>query len=49
MRPGARNLVKNACEWKWSGFHKYKAKGYYPEGWGENDAKVLSTEGEFGE
>jgi len=47
--PVKHNLVKNVSEWKWSSFHKYKAKGYYQEGWGENDAEVLSIEGEFGE
>ena len=46
--PVKHNLVKNVSEWKWSSFHKYKAKGYYPEGWGENE-EVLSIEGEFGE
>ena len=29
-------------EWKWSSFHKYKAKGYYQGGWGENEEEVLS-------
>jgi len=49
MRIGVHNLVRNVSEWKWSSFHKYKARGYYPDGWGENDAEVLSIAGEFGE
>ncbi|OGC07848.1 hypothetical protein A2V82_13855 [candidate division KSB1 bacterium RBG_16_48_16] len=47
--PVKHNLVKNVSEWKWSSFHRYKAKGYYPDGWGENDTEVLTVAGEFGE
>jgi len=48
--PAKHNLVKNVGEWKWSSFHKYKKKGYYPEGWGEDDSMtIVSIDAEFGE
>jgi putative transposase len=47
--PVKHNFVTNVCEWKWSSFHTYKAKGYYPEGWGKNDIGPLFNNGEFGE
>ena len=47
--PVKHNYVTNACEWKWSSFHKYKAKGYYPDDWGINDIKLLDNNDEFGE
>ena len=43
------NLVRNVSEWKWSSFHKYKLKGYYKDGWGENDTEEFSMTGDFGE
>jgi putative transposase len=46
--PVKHGLVKNVSEWKWSSFHKYKAKGFYSGDWGgSGDAFYL--DGEFGE
>ncbi len=47
--PVKHNLVSSVSEWQWSSFHKYKLKGYYPEGWGEKDFDFKIVDGDYGE
>jgi putative transposase len=35
FNPVKHGLVKNVSEWRWSSFHRYVKKGYYPPGWGD--------------
>ncbi|MBN2415021.1 transposase [bacterium] len=39
--PVHHGLVPTVKEWKWSSFHRYVEKGFYPESWG-GDLTLLS-------
>jgi putative transposase len=45
--PVKHGLVNHVKDWPYSTFHRYAAKGVYPEDWG-NDV-TLNLDGEFGE
>jgi putative transposase len=45
--PVKHGLVNHVKDWPYSTFHRYAAKGVYPEDWGNDVASNL--DGEFGE
>ena len=45
--PMKHGLVNHVKDWPYSTFHRYAAKGVYPEDWGNDVA--LNLDGEFGE
>jgi len=45
--PVKHGLVNHVKDWPYSTFHRYAAKGVYPEDWGNDVA--LNLDGEFGE
>lgn len=47
FNPVKHGLVMRAAEWPYSTFHRYVARGVYPDSWGSADPAILN--GEYGE